>query len=339
MKMGRLHIGIIGSLLLLTACTKELSFEQGADLPSNTSDGTLSGAGGACANINVLGAYGQGLALDTAQNKLEVEVNFTQAGTWYIFTDTVNGVYFNGTGSVTTTGLTTVTLRGIGVPANPGPFTWNVKYKTSTCSTSITVNQVATPNGSDYFPMTSNSWWTYIFTDPAATPADTLYQLSTGVSGGVPGGGTYALFTIEDPSFKDSSFYRKSGNDYFQYGDLDLAGATDKPVVGEWIFLKDNVPAGTSWTSAEGSGSISGAPVKVRIKFDLLEKDVNVLVGNRVFANTIKVKVTQQGQLAGATSWADVITYETWFAKGIGLINLAAAAPVYGFRVLKYTVN
>ena len=339
MKMGRLHIGIIGSLLLLTACTKELSFEQGADLPSNTSDGTLSGAGGACANINVLGAYGQGLALDTAQNKLEVEVNFTQAGSWFIYTDTVNGVYFKGSGTITAPGLTTVFLRGFGVPANPGPFTWNVKYKTSTCSTSITVYQVATPNGSDYFPMTSNSWWTYIFTDPAATPADTLYQLSTGKSATLTGGATFNLFTIEDPTFKDSSWYRKAGSDYFQLGDLDLAGATDKPIIGEWIFLKDNVPGGSSWTSAEGSGSISGAPVKVRIKFDLLEKDVNVLVGNRVFANTIKVKVTQQGQLAGATSWADVITYETWFAKGIGLINLAAAAPVYGFRVLKYTVN
>jgi hypothetical protein len=339
MKMGRLHIGIIGSLLLLAACSKELSFEQGADLPTNTSDGTLSGAGGACANINVLGAYGQGLALDTAQNKLEVEVNFTQAGSWYIFTDTVNGVYFNGTGTVTATGLTTVTLRGYGVPANPGPFTWNVKYKASTCSASITVSQVATPGTGDYFPMTANSWWTYIFTDPSATPADTLYQLSTGKSATQTGGGTFNLFTIEDPTFKDSSWYRKSGNDYNQIGDLDFAGATDNPIIGEWTFLKDNVPAGTSWISTEGTGSISGATVKVRIKFDLLEKDVNVVVGNRVFANTIKVKVTQQAQLTGATSWADVLTYETWFAKGIGLINLAAAAPVYGFRVLKYSVN
>lgn len=337
--MGRLHIGIIGSLLLLTACTKELSFEQGTNTPGNTSDGTLSGAGGACANINVLGAYGQGLALDTAQNKLQVEVNFTQAGTWYIYTDTVNGIYFKGTGSVTATGLTTVTLQGFGVPGNPGPFTWNVKYKSSTCSTSITVYQVATANGADYFPMTNNSWWTYIFTDPGATPADTLYQLSTGVSATVPGGASYKLFTIEDPTFKDSSFYRKSGNEYYQYGNLDLAGVTDRPIAAEWIFLKDNVAAGTSWTSAESTGSISGSAVKVRVKFDLLEKDVNVLVGNRVFANTIKVKVTQQGQLTGATSWADVLTYETWFAKGIGLINLAAAAPVYGFRVLKYTVN
>jgi hypothetical protein len=187
--------------------------------------------------------------------------------------------------------------------------------------------------------MTANSWWTYIFTDPAATPADTLYQLSTGQSATLTGGGTFNLFTIQDPSFKDSSWYRKAGSDYFQLGDLDLAGAADLPVIGEWIFLKDNVPAGSSWNSAEGTGSISGAPVKIRIKFDLLEKDVNALVGNRVFANTIKVRVTQQGQLAGATSWADVITYETWFAKGVGLINLVAAAPVYGFRVLKYTVN
>lgn len=338
MKFGIEKIGIALCMMLLVSCAKELSLEEGEFVPGNTSEGTLSGAPGACANITVLGAYGQGLGLDTGQNKLQVEVNFTKEGSWYIYTDTVNGFYFSGFGTVAAAGITTVELKGGGIPANPGTFNLTVKYKGSTCVTSITVYQTANASSGDYFPMTANSWWTYIASDPAATPGDTAYQLSTGLTGTLPGGATYNLFTTTIPGSKDSSFYRKSGGDYFQFGDLDVTGSTDAPVLAEWIFLKDNVAMGTLWQSSEQTAMVSGVPIKIRMQFELLAKDVNVLVDNKVYAKTIKVKNTLQAQLT-APSWTNVVSYESWFAKGIGLINVVLPAPDYGYKVLKYSVN
>lgn len=331
--------GFALALLLLVACSKELSLEQGdATPPGNTSEGTLSGSPGACANMEVLGAYGQGLALDTGNNKLQVEVNFTKEGSWYIYTDTVNGFWFTGTGTVAAPGLLTVQLQGKGSPVNPGTYNFTVKYKGNTCTTSVTVYQTATATAGDYFPMTASSWWTYLDNDPAALPSDTAYQLATGTTASV-GGTTYNLFTIQSPGFKDSAYFRKSGGDYFQYGNLDLTGSADKPVVAEWVFLKDNVAAGTKWQSSEQTATISGAPLKIRLAFELLTKDVAALVDNKVFANTIKVKTTLQAQLSG-TTWTDVASFESWYARGIGLINVTLPAPdIGGYRVIKYNVK
>jgi hypothetical protein len=169
---------------------------------------------------------------------------------------------------------------------------------------------------------------------------DTAYTFSTGITGTIAvTGNTYNLFTTEVSPFKDSSFYRKSGGDYFEFGDLDVIGATDLPVLAEWTFLKDNVAQGTQWFSPESAAIVGGVPVKIRTKFVLKEKDVNVVLDNKVYAKTIKVEATQQVQLTAAAPFTDLLTYESWFSKGIGLINVAAPAPIYGYRVVKYQVN
>lgn len=324
---------------VMTACTKELSLEQGGpQVPSNTSEGNLEGAPGACANFGIIGAFGQGLPLDTAFNQVTVEVNFSKEGTWFIFTDTVNGMWFRGAGAVTNLGVTTLTLQGYGTPLNPGDYSFTADYKGARCSFVITVYQTAVANGADYFPITAGSWWTYLSNDPAAGPADTAYQLSTGIIGSIPGGNSYNLFTMTVPGFKDSSYYRKNGNDYFQFGDLDLTGLADGPVVAEWNFLKDNVAVGTQWLSAEQTAIVSSLPVKVRLQFEIVARNVPVLLDNKVYANTIKVKTTQQVQLA-PPAWQDAVQFEAWYARGIGLINIAAPAPEYGYRVIKHSVN
>jgi len=321
------------------SCQKELSFEEGSFIPSNDATGTLNGAPGACANFVVSGVYGQGLMLDTF-NYVSVEVNFTTAGGYIITTDTVNGIYFMGTGTVATAGIAVVKLVGAGTPLNPGPFSYKVNFKGSTCSFGIDVYQTALASAGDYFPMTTNSWWTYFSNDPAAVPADTAYTFSTGITGTIAmTGNTYNLFTTEVSPFKDSSFYRKSGGDYFEFGDLDVTGSADFAVLGEWAFLKDNVAIGTQWYSAEIAAAVAGVPVKMRIRFIIKEKDVNVLLDNKVYAKTIKVESTQQVQLTAAAPFTDILTYQSWFAKGIGLINVAAPAPIYGYRVIKYKVN
>ncbi|MCU0334316.1 MAG: hypothetical protein MUF62_04600, partial [Chitinophagaceae bacterium] len=124
-----------------------------------------------------------------------------------------------------------------------------------------------------------------------------------------------------------------------EYGDLDLFGLFDLAVPGEYSFLKDNVPAGTVWTSAENVAVLAGQPIKTRLRMELLAKDVNATVQGRVYQNVIKVRVSQQLQVAAAAPFTDAQSYESWFARGIGLISVVAPPPFFGYDVIRYQVN
>jgi hypothetical protein len=326
--------------VLLIACSKELSFEAGNTVPGSSAAGTLSGGPGDCANLSITGVYGQGLALDTS-HKLLVEVTFTTEGTYTISTDTVNGVWFRASGNVSGPGTVVVPLQGYGSPLNPGEFTLRVSYRGSSCTIPFTVLPIqAAPAAGDYFPMSLNSNWTYQSSDPDATPADTFRSTSRGGSFNFPGvASPLALFEWAADGFLDSLYYRKAAGDYFQYGDLDLLGVFDLPVPGEFIFLKDNVPTGTVWTSAENTALLLGQQVKTRLRMELLAKDVDVAVFGKVYRNVIKVKVTQQVQLVAIAPYIDIKSFETWFARGIGLISVVADEPIYGYDLIRFQVN
>lgn len=323
---------------LFTACSKEYSFEygNGTIIGGGTSEGTLGGDSGSCTNTQLAGLLGVGIPL-TDTNQLTVELNFTQIGTYSISTDTVNGIYFSKTGTATTTGPSTIVLTGSGTPQAAGPFTFTVRFKGSFCTSSLTVYETAISNGSDYFPTTTNSYWHYISSDPAAGSGDTVLVTSTGVSGTI-NGNPYTLFTSDTDAGTDSSFYAKGNGEYHEFGDIDVAGAANNIVAQDYIFLKDNIAVGTEWETAEGDAIVNGDTVKMKLKFTIAAKGENVLLDNMIYRDVIKVLITEQVNLS-TTGWTTVISYESWYAKGIGLINVSAAAPVYGFKVDRYLVT
>jgi hypothetical protein len=321
---------------LLTACQKEYSFEEDGTVVvgGGTSEGTLGGDSGTCANAQQNGALGVGIPL-TDSNQLTVELNFTKIGTYSVSTDTVNGIYFSKTGTITATGAATITLYGRGTPAAAGTFPFTVNFKGSYCTFDVTVYEVAVANGTDYFPTTAASFWHYISSDPSAAPEDTILNTADNATGTI-NGTPYSLFIGETANGTDSSFYRKGNGEYHQFGDIDIAGVADNFVAQDYIFLKDNVAAGTEWESAEGDANIDTVTVKMKLKFAIAEKNVTVLLDNKVYKDVIKVLTTEQVQLA--TGWTTVLSYEAWYAKGIGLINIAAPAPYYGFKITAYNV-
>src|SRR5690349_203381 len=108
MKKRFLFLFLISGLVLMNACQKEYSLENG----NGISEGTLADDGaGDCLPKTVNGAYVVGVALGTS-NSIQVQVNVTKAGSYTIYTDTVNGMWFRVTGVFTTTGLTTIQLKG-----------------------------------------------------------------------------------------------------------------------------------------------------------------------------------------------------------------------------------
>ncbi len=278
--------------------------------------GTLGGGGGNCTPFSIAGNYQQGVALNV-NNTVQIQVNVSAAGAYNITTDTVNGVVFATSGIFVNTGVQTVSLTGIGTPLNSGAQDYTVTFGNSACNFSIAFQAAAT-SSNDYFPLTPSSNWTYAL--QSGVSSDSLHAAVIGYSPVFAGNdySTVAYYNdpFTDPAF-DSGYYRKpGGGDYYQYIDYSQFFPFDQPVVGEYVFLKDNVPTGTTWNSPTVSGTISNIAASAYIKMTLLEKAVTVSLGTFNFPDVIKVKY--EYFVTGDPN--ALISNVRWFARNVGEI-------------------
>ena len=112
------------SLLLICAvflitCKKEYSYEGG--LSTGTAVYTLVSAGGNCIGSVVNGKYYVGTALNST-NTIQLQVDVTTVGTYNLFTNTVDGIQFDVSGTFINTGVQTIILTGNGVPLVDSSF-------------------------------------------------------------------------------------------------------------------------------------------------------------------------------------------------------------------------
>jgi hypothetical protein len=122
--------------LIFFACQKELSFE-GSNSPAKGS--LKADVSGDCLPKTINGTYTVGVALVPATNTITVQVNITKTGTFVVTTDTVNGFYFRGTGTFTTLGLNTISLRGNGTPFANIPTNFVVSFDGTVCDIQVPV--------------------------------------------------------------------------------------------------------------------------------------------------------------------------------------------------------
>jgi hypothetical protein len=306
---------------------------------SGTAAFALQGAGSACMNAVVQGTYAPGVAL-TAANKLDVQLNVSSPGTYIISTNTANGFSFSGTGTLVATGIQTITLNGSGTPGTADSTTFTVTAGGSSCTIKIGVSGTTPPSTSnnDHFPLTPNSWWSYF---EVASPSDTTKL--TNVGSATISGNTYRIFQYRynaDPY--DSSYYRKTGNDYFEYTFADNFSLVefDNDVVGDILFLKEGLATGTTWNSAEFTGTIGGIAAKLRYQFTTVDANATVTLGGKSFTEVYKINFKPQISLGGTAYVDDAITWQAFYAKGVGLIYLkgTAGAGVYEIQIKNYQV-
>lgn len=296
--------------------------------------GTLGGGGGNCTPFAIAGNYQQGIPLN-ATNTVQVQVNFTSTGPYSISTNTVDGVVFSNTGNVANTGVQTITLTGSGTPVNSGNQNFTVSFGSSNCSFSINFLAGVMPSG-DYFPLTLNSNWTFGLA--GGTTADSIHTVVIGFSPTL-GANTYntiASYTVPAGQALDSAYYRKPGGDYYQYVNYSNYFPFDQSVTGEFIFLKDNVTAGTTWVSPTINGTVSSVPVSGYIKMTLLSKAIPVTVGSFNFPDVIQVKYEYfVNGVPGALE-----TDQRWFAKNVGEIYHSSSngTVTYTYAVNSYQV-
>lgn len=276
------------------------------------STGVLGDSLGNCKPLDLKGAYVKGIALTNA-NTVQVQVTVAVAGTYSISTNTVNGVTFSTTGEFTNTGVQTVTLDASGTPAVEGDQTFTIKYGNSQCTFTVSFLSAA----GNYLPLKLDNNWAYNLTDGQSE--DSVFQKVIDFSP-VLGGNNYTAVQQSDlPSgtVTDSFYYRKSGGDYYEYINYTSFFGFDQPVTGDFNFLRDNLPAGSTWQSPTISGTVAGGALSGYVKMTILEKGVPVTsIAGFNFPDVIKVRyelfVTGIPQAA--------VTEERWFAQNVGEI-------------------
>lgn len=135
MKFLKLFSLAILSAFVITSCEKEYSLEDNPILAK----GSLKADGFAeCLPSTVAGIYKADSTLGTG-NFIEVQVNVTSTGAYEIYSDTVNGYFFDAFGAFNTTGLQTVRMLGHGKPLLEGTNEFLVRFDSSECYISVNV--------------------------------------------------------------------------------------------------------------------------------------------------------------------------------------------------------
>jgi hypothetical protein len=291
---------------------------------------TLSGAPNACMVSNTAGSYIVGVPLDIS-NTVTIEVNVTSLGTYTVTTPVSNGIIFSGTG-VVQQGIQNITLNGTGTPIVAGPTNVVVTIGTSTCTFAVTVTGTAPVTNNDHFPLTANSWWSYDDPDGVRVSGDSLTVLNAGAVTYTPTGDIYRVFQHQnETTAQDSFFYRKMGNNYVElsvpvdyYTGTVLFGGTllfDQPLIGEFIFLKEGLATNDTWESTEFSGMIGGNASKLKYTFKCIDANATVSVNGKSYANVYKISWKPQIKIGAAPYIDELVSHESWYAKGIGLVQ------------------
>lgn len=175
-------------------------------------------------------------------------------------------------------------------------------------------------NSTDLLPLSQNSWWSYI--DPAFSDDDsiTLHNVKTGQVAGK----TYHFiqFVYEDDVL-DTIYYRKSGNDYFEYMPVDKYSYTifDTEIKAEILFLKEGMKNGDTWTSSEFTNSIGGVPARLRYEFTCTGANGSATIGGKTYNGVYTISFKPQFSIQSSIFLDDIVAYEILYAKGIGMIS------------------
>lgn len=295
--------------LFIFSCAKETSRERGANA-FGKSVGTLRDSLGNCQSIIVRGTYKADTVL-TDSNYLIVRVSVTTSGQYKIFSDTANGFWFLDSGYVVA-GTQTLKIRGYGKPILPLNTNFVLSYNNSICL--FTVNQTTPPPVlpvvRDYFPTTIGSNWAY----NVAGFTDTLHVSASAKDSVIAGNSHRVFYSTRGTTFRDTGFYRKQGNDYFRWDELD---GNSTPI--SLLFLKENTPVLTQWNSNVVNTIVNGLPTQGRMRYTLMAVNTTRTVGANVFDSVIHVRNELQYLVLG--NFQTVQTFNTYFAKNVGLIE------------------
>ncbi|MEO6491051.1 MAG: hypothetical protein ABIO04_14000 [Ferruginibacter sp.] len=272
---------------------------------------TLDATAGNCSGATYAGTYSAGTPL-TAANTVVINVTVVSSGTYFISSNTVNGVTFSATGTFTTTGPQPVTLTGSGTPVNGGIFNYDPASGASTCSFSITFT--GTPVNEDYIPETSFSNYSDRYV--GGLPSDTSYtQVSPNSI--VINARTYKIFEEKELGIPvDSTFHRKVGGMYYVI--FDDSYGLDNNFNVDGLVLDSSLAINATWMVDLGNNTWNGLPATSMVMCTILDKGAVAIIAGNTYTNVIKVRYIFSYNVGSGD--VDNYQWEIWFSKGKGMI-------------------
>jgi len=233
-----------------------------------------------------------------------------------------------------------------------GTYPWVAKCGTDSVSGTVTVTKggctkvlvdFTAPTG-DYFPVTTNSNWTY--QHQGSTADDTLLVTSKGTQKPFGGKSYYIFSNNYGGNGSDSSYYRKDPGLYYEYFPADTSSGMASGL--EHVFLKDNVSAGTVWsTNFSATVNIGGKDTVLNgiVRDTLAQKLSTFTIGALpVFNDVLEVHTGYFVTLPAPLGNAQIYSNKQWFARGVGLIKYyqfdATTTPAseYTLNITRYKV-
>ncbi len=280
---------------------------------------TLQGSLGECMDDSVYGAYLTSASLDTS-NYISVNVDVQTPGRYSIFSDTVNGYSFSGSGIFMATGVQPVTLNGSGVPKNTGDDIFELNAKMTTCSFSVAVISAVQGNGNLHFPLTAGSYWVYIDT----VSKDTIRRYVNGDT--IIDTKNFIRVSEQSKHSSQDYLFMYNGVDYNEYGKVEKYSSLityDPPVYGLTPFLKEFATTGDFWRSQQFDGTASfGQRIYFESSFFYVSNMASKVVSGFGFKDVIIVEFIPyiKSELGSWSTGDD--SYYYYYAKGVGLINI-----------------
>ena len=339
--MIRYLVSILFIAGICFSCKKEMSFEQG--LPAL---GSLQDSLGNCMDKSVSGNYVAGKTL-TDSNYIDVSVFVQTKGTYSIYTDTVNGYFFKGTGNFSTTGPNTIRLKGVGKPVSSGTDDFMILFDSSLCPVSIIVTDTAsggtgggTGSSSDHFILTPNSYWVYNNVVDSLHPNIDSIKRTNSFQGSVNGTVYQAFVDSDFTAPMDTFLFKKLATDYYENNWTDAYSGVsfDVPQRADINFLKENIATGQSWTTPDYSGTINGNPTKIHYVFNCSNSNATVSYNGQTYNNVYQVTMKSYFSIQGSPFTDQGILVTRYFAKGVGMIyeEIDFNSSVYEQREIKY---
>jgi len=348
--MKKYIIGCFAVVLIgMIGCKKEQSFELG----NKPSAGSLqSEATGDCLPKSVNGVYIAAEALVPATNTLTVSIDVTKTGVYTIYTDTINGYFFRGTGTFVKTGVTAVTLRSNGTPFAPGINNFVVTYEGSSCDIAVEVLATA-PLPPAVFTLTGSPTCTGAVIGGAYATGNALNFTNTvTISVNVTTIGTYDVTTVakNGMTFAKKGSFTATGAQTIVLegsGTPTVNGPNDIPISVGSTTCSFTVPVGTPSAGTLGITAGACTPATPSGTYTL---NTPLVVGNTV---EILVNVTTPGVFSISTDTKAGISFAasgTFPANGPTAVTLngkgtpTAAGPqtftvTYGANTCTFTLN
>ena len=195
-------------VIFFTACQKELNFDT-VPTTNGLAVGTLKSTTGNCLPSTVNGSFTKDSVLK-ATNFIQVNANITATGTYSIKSDTIDGFYFVGTGTVTSTGNNVINLAASGTPAATGIKTFTITFGTSICKIDVNVVAGVAPGAAFTYTCAGTTFGTGVYT--AGTAVGPQHTVTLNVVVTIPGPYSITVAAVNGVSFSGSGTFTAAGN-------------------------------------------------------------------------------------------------------------------------------